>query len=122
MKFEDMTEAQKEWFPPTVREAFEGQEIVGTQDFIIKVVATGDPDDPKTHVLVHPVGGEPHFLMWMVAAEYLLSLVASKSPAGYEAALESLMRGALTHRHVTSPQQEPIKTSNEDCSLPPEVL
>lgn len=45
--------------------------------------------------------GEPSFTEWMAAAEYLTAVVARKSHAGYERAVELVGQGALTYRHET---------------------
>lgn len=40
-------------------------------------------------------GFEEEFGYWMVASEYLLGLAASKSPAGFEQALDLIRKGAI---------------------------
>lgn len=42
--------------------------------------------------------GEPEFIYWMGACEQFMNIVAQKSPAGYEKALEALVQGAMTYR------------------------
>ncbi len=53
----------------------------------------GDRGRVDLHV---PEGTE--FLIMMMAAEFLMNVVAQQSPAGYEKALELLAEGAMTYR------------------------
>lgn len=41
--------------------------------------------------------GEPSFEEWMTCAEFLLHLVATKSKAGFERAIELISNGAMTY-------------------------
>jgi hypothetical protein len=40
------------------------------------------------------------FDFWMMACEYLLHKTAQKSKAGYEKAMELLVKGAMTYRDI----------------------
>lgn len=46
---------------------------------------------------------EPEFGYWMMACEYLMHVVAQKSNAGYEKAMELLMKGAMSYEHKKLP-------------------
>lgn len=68
-----------------------------TTQFIIEVVPTSG-DAAEVHISIDG-DTEPPFVAWMCAAEYLMHLTAQKSNAGYEGALELLVKGAMTWRH-----------------------
>ena len=65
--------------------------------FIIEVVPTGD-GAVEVHIGIE-TDAEPPFTAWMCMTEYLMHLTAQKSNAGYEGALELLVKGAMTWRH-----------------------
>ena len=45
-------------------------------------------------------GKPPDFATLMCGCEYLMAVVACESNAGYEKALELLVKGAMTYRHL----------------------
>lgn len=67
------------------------------------------PPDGKALVYI---GGSPEtmgpdgFKYWMAACEYMLAVTASRSGAGYEKALELLVQGAMTYKHIVKPSKE----------------
>ena len=71
---------------------------VVTDTFIVRVIPNPDRDSAEVHIETEN-GYEPSFAAWMCATEYLMHLTAQKSNAGYEGALELLVKGAMTWRH-----------------------
>ncbi len=70
-------------------------------DAVIVIEIRDAADDDILVSISWPEGwDEPEFSQWMAAAEYLLSVVASRSPAGYEKALDLLRKGAMTYRNL----------------------
>lgn len=45
-------------------------------------------------------GVDAPFGFWMIACEYFMHKVAQKSNAGYEKAMEILMKGAMTYKNI----------------------
>jgi hypothetical protein len=62
---------------------------------VIRAIMTSDD---SCRVEIECPDGEPEFSEWMTAAEFLLHLVATKSGAGFERAIELIADGAMTYR------------------------
>ncbi len=69
-------------------------------DAVIVIEVYSKPDGALVTVSWPEGWDKPEFGQWMVAAEYLLSVVASKSHAGYEKALDLIREGAMTYRNL----------------------
>ena len=67
--------------------------------FLIVVSKIGRWESAEVHIHPsHPDQDELEFGYWMAACEYFLHKTAQKSPAGYEKAMELLIKGAMTWR------------------------
>lgn len=64
-----------------------------------------DFDDDKSHgrVKVHICETKDEFKILMMTAEFLTHLVAQKSNAGYEKALDLIRKGAMTYKTTNRP-------------------
>ncbi|HUX54507.1 MAG TPA: hypothetical protein VMV56_08850 [Williamwhitmania sp.] len=61
------------------------------------------PSDERGEVRIFISGEDKEFKMLMMSAEFLMHLVAQKSNAGYEQALELLRKGAMTYKTTNIP-------------------
>ena len=70
-----------------------------------QIFVTPDEQGDRGEVAIGTEVGrpEPEFGYWMMACEYLMHVVAQKSNAGYERAMELLMKGAMTYEHKELP-------------------
>ncbi len=74
------------------------------------IIAKYRPDDKaEVHISegffqVHKV--DAPFEFWMMACEYFMHKTAQKSGAGYERAMELLMKGAMTYKTISTPHKE----------------
>jgi hypothetical protein len=66
---------------------------IDEDDCSVEVGIGIDPDNP------------PDFMTLMAAAEYLTAVVACESNAGYERALELIIQGAMTYKHILKPEK-----------------
>lgn len=66
------------------------------------ILITIDRDDSQAEVTIRyrssPDKREADFRCWLAACEYLMHKTAQKSSAGYEKAMELLVKGAMTWR------------------------
>jgi len=67
--------------------------------FLVVVNKIGRWDQTEVQIRpYHPDQDKPEFGYWMAACEYFLHKTAQRSSAGYEKALELLIKGAMTWR------------------------
>ena len=75
----------------------------------IRVTKMPDNDDPEKCPVRVEIGinddDPPDFATLMCAAEYLAAVVACESNAGYEKALELVVQGAMTYKHMMRPKR-----------------
>ncbi len=73
-----------------------------------QIIVTPDEQWDRGEVAIGTEDGlpEPEFGYWMMACEYLMHIVAQKSNAGYEKAMELLMQGAMSYEHKELPGSE----------------
>ena len=69
------------------------------------LITVSSPDGKKAKVEIRDAfrdreGKDAPFIYYMCVAEYLCHLVAGKSNAGYEKALELICKGAMTYKHI----------------------
>ena len=57
----------------------------------------------RGQVTISTAGSPPDFVTLMLAAEYLMHIVATESDAGYDRALELLVEGAKTYTDTLRP-------------------
>jgi hypothetical protein len=66
------------------------------------MVSMFNQEDGSESAIVAVKHTEPEqpFVFWMCLTEYLMGQVARRSNAGFEAALESLVKGAMTYKEA----------------------
>ena len=77
-----------------------------TEPRSFQIVVTPDEQWDRGEVAIGVDDPEPEFGYWMMACEYLMHVVAQKSSAGYEKAMELLMKGAMSYEHKELPGPE----------------
>ena len=60
-------------------------------------IITTDPESSQVEI---SIDDDAEFIDWMQACEFLLHKTAQQSEAGYEKALELLIKGSMTHKTV----------------------
>lgn len=97
----EMPEEFKEAFRAKWGDAPVPEDAFGMAEFQALVCMCGDPDEGGKQagwVGVKATKPEQPFVYWMCLTEYLMAQVARRSNAGFEAALESLVQGAMTYK------------------------
>jgi len=83
--------------PDAVRASPSGQPVIGYAQIMLHVWYTGDPTNPTGEVAVEATPNLP-FPYWMIGCEHFIRATAQKSHAGYEEAIDLLVKGALQSR------------------------
>ena len=77
-------------------------------EFSTQIIVRVPEHEDTAEVIVATEGGkEIPFVALMCMTEYLMHIAAQRSNAGYEGALELLVKGAMTWRHRLMPEPEP---------------